>query len=79
MQSKKLEKNTCSQSWNIGDFAWFVPFGEKRPQQGEITRLIENIEDPCATLMMVIDQKYRTALISSLCETSAAAKKLFQS
>jgi len=60
----------------VGDFAWFIPNGEKRPQQGEIVKVYEDIEVPCASLIMVLDSKYRTAKIESLAETSDAAKKI---
>lgn len=65
--------------WNIGDIAWFIPHGEKRPQQGEIVTILDNIEIPCATLIMSIDHKYRTAMISMLGETSKEAKVLAES
>jgi len=79
MSSKKLKKIPASSSWNIGDFAWFVPNGEKRPQQGEIVKLHESEVVPCVSLIMTLDSKYRTAKIETLAETSEAAKKLFQS
>lgn len=60
--------------WSIGDIAWFIPYGEKRPQQGEIVTIIDTVDIPCATLIMAIDMKYRTAMISMLCETSKEAK-----
>jgi len=79
MSSKKLEKKQTNSVWSVGDFAWFVPNGEKRPQQGEIVKLYENEVIPCVSLIMTLDSKYRTAKIETLAETSGEAKKLFQS
>lgn len=78
MPSKKSKKKVIKSTWSVGDFAWFIPNGEKRPQQGEIVKVYEDIEIPCASLIMVIDSKYRTAKIESLAETSEGAKKLLQ-
>ena len=79
MPSKRLKENQASKEWSPGDFAWFIPNGEKRPQQGEIVKIYREIEKPCATLIMIIDSKYRTALISSLGETAEIAKKIASS
>ena len=76
MSSKKSKKKQTSETWSPGDFAWFIPNGEKRPQQGEIVKVNFDIDTPYAMLIMVIDSKYRTAKISSLGETSADAKRL---
>tara|TARA_B100000214_G_C23951140_1_gene620549 strand:+ start:970 stop:1215 length:246 start_codon:yes stop_codon:yes gene_type:complete len=80
MPSKKLEENQkTSNVWSVGDFVWFIPNGEKKPQQGEIVKIYDNIENPCASLIMVLDSKYRTSLLSMLSETSKGAKKILES
>jgi hypothetical protein len=80
MSSKKLEEKINSENtWSPGDHAWFVPNGEKKPQQGEIVKIYENIDNPCATLIMFLDSKYRTSLLSMLSETSKGAKKNLES
>jgi len=64
--------------YKIGDVAWFVPYGEKRSFQGEITDINLDVSPPYVTLMLLIDSKFRTTTPELLAETSKDAKKIFQ-
>ena len=80
MPSKKSkEKVENKEVWSVGDHAWFIPNGEKKPQQGEIVKIYDNIDNPCASLIMFLDSKYRTSLLTMLSETSKGAKKTLES
>ena len=65
--------------YSVGDIAWFVPYGEKRPAQGEIYQMNLDISPPWVTLMVLQDSKYRTISPDSLADTAKDAKKIFQS
>ena len=63
--------------YKIGDFAWFVPYGEKRAHQGEIHDMNLEIENKYVVLIVVGDGKYRTTRPEQLADTSKEAKQLW--
>jgi len=64
-------------SFSPGDFAWFVPLGGKKAVKGEVVKIVEGGDFPCACMIEVIDSKYRTTKLSLLADTSAEAKRLY--
>ena len=61
-----------------GDIVWFVPNGHLRPIQGEIIKVIDSGEIPCAEVITLLESKYRCVALSRVAFSSPAAKKKFK-